>query len=101
MVAGELVARRRVRRGRDEPAARAAGAPAPVKSVTEEERMDAGAMVGRALGSLVRLRRCPVHRAGQLEVIERAPRERLESAVGAPDPVPTGAVGERDLDTQA
>src|SRR5437868_3278932 len=44
VVAGELVARRRVTRGRDEPATHAAGRPAPSERVIEGERTDAGAM---------------------------------------------------------
>src|SRR5262245_62917382 len=101
MVAGKLVARRRVGRGVDEPPARAAGGPAPAEPVADRERAHPGAMAHGALGCVVLLGRSPVQRAGELEVVERAARDLLEPAVGTSHPVAAGAVGERDLDAEA
>src|SRR2546429_3866821 len=103
MVTGELVACRRVAFGRDDPAARTARRPAPAEPVAEGEGTDAGAMARPALGGVVRLGlgRRQVHRARQLEVIERAPGKLLEPAVRASHPVRAGAVRERHFDTEA
>src|SRR5262249_60666250 len=101
VMTGDLVARRQGGRSRHEPTAGAAGRPPPVMTVADEEGLDAGAMVDCAPESVVVLGWRAVQRAGQLEVFERAARQLLQSAVGAPHPVLAGAIGERDLDAEA